>query len=164
MTTYNEKMQAMYRQFQAEEGVEGPMTLDRIGTWAIAQGLWAPRPRDILRQFIAEMGKALRDEFYTDPQGRRVRTKHSVRIQKKEKGEQLVLWEWDDIRTTSRKHMQTSAQQRRQGVVADCNHLKTDVDSFNENRSPDDPIKLSFDFRADLAELEAERELLTASG
>ena len=162
MTTYNERMQALFRQYQAAKGIKGPTTLEGVGTWAIREGLWAPKPKDVLRQFTADMGKALREEFYTDPQGRRVRTKHPIRLPKKESGEQLVLW--DDIRTMSRKHMETSAQQRRHGVVADCYHLKTDVDSFNDNRSPDKPIQISFDFRTDLAELEAEREMLTAAG
>lgn len=159
--TYNESMQALFRQYRAEEGIKGPTTLEGVGTWALRKGIWAPHPRDILRQFTADMGKALREEFYTDPQGRRVRTKHPIRLEKKEKAEQLVLW--NDIRTMSRNHMETSAQQRRHGIVADCNHLKTDVESFNDNRSPDNPIQISFDFRADLAELEAERELLAAT-
>jgi len=160
--TYNGRMQALFRQYQAAEGIKGPTTLDGVGTWAIRKGLWAPQPRDILRQFTADMSKALREEFYTDPQGRRVRTKHPVRLPKKEQEEQVRLW--DDIRRMSREHMETSAQQRRQGIVADCNHLQTDVDSFNDNRSLNNPIQISFDFRADLAELETERELLTATG
>lgn len=32
---------------------------------------------------------------------------------------------------------------------------KADVDSYNENRCPDNPIQMIFDFTLDLAELEA---------
>ena len=41
---------------------------------------------------------------------------------------------------------------RRRQIVGDCRQLKTDVDSFNENRIPDAPIQLVLDFTADVAE------------
>jgi hypothetical protein len=153
MATYYEQMQELFRQYQGEVGISGPTTLKDVGVWAIRGGLWRPPEGTVLSKFTADMGQALRLEHYTDPQGRRVRTKHSVRLPREEAGEQLIFW--DDIRTTSRQHMETSAQQRRQAIVADCHSLKMDVDSFNENRNADNPIQLVFDFRADLAELEA---------
>jgi hypothetical protein len=151
MATYYEQMQQLFRRYQEEVGISGPTTLKDVGVWAITGGLWRPTEGAVLSKFTADMGQALRLEHYTDPQGRRVRTKHPVRLPREEAGEQLVLW--DDIRTTTRQHMEMSAQQRRQAIVADCHQLKIDVDSFNENRNAD--IQLSFDFRADLAELEA---------
>jgi hypothetical protein len=51
--------------------------------------------------------------------------------------------------------MEIAFQQRRQQIVGDCRQLKVDVDSYNENAKPDRPIQMVFDFRADLAELEA---------
>jgi hypothetical protein len=90
------------------------------------------------------------EEYHTDPQGRAVRTKHARRV--REKGQQAFLW--DDIRTADRTHMQMAFQQRRQQIVGDCKQLKTDVDSYNDNRSPDDPIPLCLDFSDDVAEAE----------
>ena len=92
---------------------------------------------------------ALGEEYTTDPQGRRVRTKHSARVEKD--GEQIVLW--DDIRTASRSHMRIAFQQRRQQIVGDCHQLSMDMDSFNQNQNPSHPIQLSFDFTRDLEEL-----------
>jgi hypothetical protein len=46
-------------------------------------------------------------------------------------------------------------QQRRQQIVRDCRQLKTDVDSYNENKTPRAPIQMVFDFTEDLRELEA---------
>jgi hypothetical protein len=156
MSKYNEQLQGLFRRYQEEVGITSLTSLKDVGLWAINKGLWEPRRADMLRQFSEEMARALREEFYTDPQGRRVRTKHAVRIPPATAGgEQQSLW--GDIRSMSRKDMETSAQQRRHGIVADCLHLKTDVDSFNDNRSPDNRIQVSFDFRADLAELEVER-------
>jgi hypothetical protein len=45
-------------------------------------------------------------------------------------------------------------QQRRQQIVGDCRQLKSDVDSYNENRNPSSPIQMVFDFTLDLVELE----------
>lgn len=40
-------------------------------------------------------------------------------------------------------------------ILGDCRQLKTDLDSFNENRGESAPIQISFDFTNDLLELEA---------
>ena len=98
----------------------------------------------------AEIGRAMRAERIDDPQGRSVRAKHAAR--------EGQLFLWDDIRTASRKHMDIAFKQRRQQIVGDCHQLKTDVDSFNENRSPFVPIQMSFDFTNDLLEEEALEE------
>ena len=37
-------------------------------------------------------------------------------------------------------------QQRRHQIVGDCRQLKMDVDSYNQNRTPDQPIQMIFDF------------------
>ena len=97
----------------------------------------------------------MREEYITDPQGRRVRAKHAARIEKD--GKPLALW--DDIRTASREHMQTALQQRRRQVVGDCVQLKVDADSYNDNRNPEEPIPISFDFTYDV-----EEELYTTIG
>jgi hypothetical protein len=54
-----------------------------------------------------------------------------------------------------REHMEIAFKQRRNQVVGDCHQLKTDVDSFYDNRSPRNPIPMLFDFTDDLAEIEA---------
>ena len=93
----------------------------------------------------------MREKYYTDAQGREVRTKHAARTTRD--GIQMMLW--DDIRTADAAHMHIAFQQRRQQIVGDCKQLKTDVDSYNENRSPVEPIQLILNFTADVAEVEA---------
>ena len=41
--------------------------------------------------------------------------------------------------------------------LGDCRQLKSDADSYNDNRRPEQPIQVIFDFSLDLAELEAAR-------
>ena len=51
-----------------------------------------------------------------------------------------VLW----MRT--RPFMEVSTANRRNQVLGECRQLKSDVDSYNERRCPDEPIQISFDF------------------
>lgn len=116
-----------------------------------ASGQWRPHPTLLVNQAAEEISRAMREEYIRDPQGRTIRAKHAARIERA--GEQAVFWA--DIRTASREHMQIAFQQRRQQIVGDCHALKVDVDSFNANRSSEQPIQMVFDFTSDLDELEA---------
>lgn len=150
MYTYNEGLQRIVRDYR-ENGQPWPATARQIAGWAISNSSWKPQRSELLNQCAEHIARAMREEYFTDPQGRSVRAKHAARIERD--GEQLVLWA--DIRTAPRQHMAIAFKLRRNQIVNDCRHLKADVDSFNENRSPLDPIQMVFDFTFDLAELEA---------
>lgn len=64
-------------------------------------------------------------------------------------------WQWGDMRSAPRQHMQPAFQQRRQQIVGDCRQLKTDVDSYNDNYNMGELIQLSLDFTRDVTEAEA---------
>jgi hypothetical protein len=75
----------------------------------------------------------MREEMFTDSQGRRVRKKHAIRDLRElpsGKQEQLVLWV--DISDATGEQMLKAFQYRRRLVLGDCTQLKTDVDSYNE--------------------------------
>lgn len=148
--TQTEHLQQIVRQYQ-EDGQPWPATTRQIAGWALRKELLAP-PRDtIIGYFSEQLSRAMREEYYVDPQGRTVRRKHAARMLLH--GEQRTLW--DDIRTAEPQHMRIAFQQRRQQVVGDCWQLKLDADSYNENRNTDPPIQMVFDFTQDLAELDA---------
>ena len=112
--------------------------------------LGAPQRAEVIDQCAKELARALREEYITDPQGRRIRSKH-VALREKD-GEQLPLWA--DIRTADRGHMGLAFQQRRRQIFGDCHQLKADVDSYNENYNVGEQIQISFDFTNDLEEAE----------
>lgn len=145
----NDQLQRVVRMYE-ESGEEVPATANQMAAWAISKGLWSPQPATVIAQCAEQLARAMREEYVTDPQGRRVRAKHVAVIERN--GEQLALW--TDVRNASREHMQISFQQRRQQIVGDCRQLKNDVDSFNDNASANHPINMVFDFTFDLAELE----------
>ena len=152
MPSFTEQLQRIVTRYR-EDGQLWPATSRALAAWAIANGLWQPQRMALISQCADQISRALREEYITDQQGRRVRTKHPARVDRD--GEQLVLW--DDIRTASRGHMHGAFQLRRRQIVGDCHQLKSDVDSFNENRSPLHPIQMNFNFTRDLEELEAVR-------
>ncbi len=129
-----------------------PATSHQIASWAISRQLWKPLPATIVDMCADQLARAMREEHIVDPQGRTVRAKHVARIEKD--GKQLRLW--DDIRRAARAHMEIAFQQRRQQIVGDCRQLKVDIDSYNENRKPERPIQMVFDFSKDVKEAELE--------
>lgn len=145
--SYNETMQRMVQTYR-EGGGKWPASARELAQWAISAGHWVPQPSAIVAQCADQIAKALRDEYFTDPQGRRVRVNHAAHSD----GEQLVLW--DDIRTAKPEHMLLSFQQRRQQILGDCRQLKNDADSYNENRKPERTIQMVFNFTLDLEESE----------
>jgi hypothetical protein len=147
--TYNEQMQRIVQKYR-ETGEAWPATSHQIAAWAIRNGQWEAYRATMIDICADHLARAMREEYIKDPQGRTVRAKHAARIEKD--GEQLVLWA--DIRTASREHMVVAFQQRRRQIVGDCRQLKADVDSYNDNRNPGEPIQMIFNFTFDLEELE----------
>ncbi|MEX2170583.1 MAG: hypothetical protein WD851_14805 [Pirellulales bacterium] len=90
----------------------------------------------------------MREEYYTDPQGRHVRLKHAARYSE-EDGEKTQAPLWDDIRTSSYEHMERAFALRRNQIVGECKQLKTDIDSYNDNNTEGKNYQTSFDFRDD---------------
>ena len=153
--SYVEQMQRIANEyFEAGRSVT---TAHEMAIWAIETGRWGPRAT-LINQCADELSKAMREEYFTDPQGRRVRAKVARRPQD---GKQTSLW--SDMRIATRDHMETAFQQRRQQIVGDCHQLKNDVDSYNDNINPSDPIQMIFDFRDDSAEIEVLEWLKAAS-
>lgn len=151
--SYTEQMQELVDKYRAANQ-PWPATAKNLAKWAFGNGLWNPHPSALISQCADDFAKAMREEYITDPQGRRVRAKHAARVERD--GKQLRLW--DDIRTAGRAHMESALQQRRRQVVGDCVQLRVDVDSYNQNRNPQHPIQISLNFTKDV-----EEELFAAS-
>jgi len=145
--TLTEQYQEISNKYM-RSGKPWPATTEQIARWAIEKKLWAPQPQSLIKLCAEQLSEAMRVEYFTDPQGRKVRAKHAARVT--ERGKQLTLWA--DIRSATRGHMAIAFQQRRQQVLGECHQLKTDVDSYNQNGNPGKQIEMIFDFTMDLAE------------
>lgn len=152
MASQNEFWQSVVRKYR-EAGQAWPASARDMAGWAIDNGLWNPQPSAIRAQCAEMISKALREEFFYDKRGRKVRRNHAF---KEGCGaEQLTLWA--DIRTAEPKQMRLAFQQRRQQILGDCKQLRNDVDSYNEMRSSDNPIRIVYNFELDLREDELAR-------
>ncbi|MGH9788146.1 MAG: hypothetical protein ACRD4U_05530 [Candidatus Acidiferrales bacterium] len=152
--SYKEQLQRIANDYLGSAERKTARARDIAG-WAIRQGRWQPQPADLIDQCARQIADAMREEYITDPQGRRVRAKHSAIIPDGE-GEQFAFWA--DMRTAPREYMEVAFQQRRQHIVAECRQLKSDVESYNENINQGEPIQMVFDFRHDLEEGEIVRK------
>jgi len=141
-----------------EAGQKWPATSVEIADWALNSGQWRPSQQSLRKQLAELLSQAMREEYITDPQGRRVRAKHAATVEVD--GRQQILWaDIRDAAPTSRRHMEVAFQNRRQQIVSDCKQLKTDVDSFNDNWNSGQLIQMVFDFTDDLIEAEMMDEL-----
>ena len=154
MSSYTEQMQRIVEEYRSA-GELWPAAAKTIAAWAIRTGRWELPASAAISKCAEDLSAAMREEYFIDRKGRRVRLLHPVQ-KKGESGEQLTLW--DDIRTAPREHMQLSFQQKRRGIVWDCRQLKMDVDGYNDARPDEEPIQMVFDFTMDLAEYDAAKD------
>ena len=150
MATYSKQMQKIVQEYR-DSGEPWPASARNIADWAILTGRWEMPAAAVRRRCADDMAAAMREEYYTDEKGRRVRLLHPAPLFVEGKRDML----WDDIRTAFRPHMQLSFQTRRQGIVGDCRQFKVDLDSYNDHHADQEPIQIVFNFERDLAELEA---------
>lgn len=149
MSTLKKQFQHIAHEYMWQHGVNY-IDLHEVAEWAIRTDRWKPQRSVLIRECKELLGRALREEYFTDLQGRRVRAMHV--IVKDKNGKQTSIW--GDMRTADRNHMAVSFQQRRRQIVGDCRQLKMDVDSYNENYNKGQWIQMSFDFTTDLEEEE----------
>jgi len=153
MRSRTDFLQEIVKKYQVAGNV-WPTSPKNIARWAIDNRQWAAQPEAIVNQCAEQLSRAMAAEYFTDVQGRRVRAKHAVVFPEGPK--QHVLW--DDIRTAEPKHIVVALQQRRHHIVSECKQLKNDVEYFNENRNPPQPLQMIFNFTLDLEEMELARK------
>jgi hypothetical protein len=147
MSYYARQLQKVVEEYR-ESGQPWPTSARTMAAWAIARGLLQIGESDVIDRFANELARAMRDEYYIDPQGRSVRAKHCAKL--RVNGESMTLW--DDHRTADREFIAIALQGRRQQIVGDCKQLKIDADSYNDNMRPAEPINMVLDFTRDVEE------------
>jgi hypothetical protein len=153
MKTKTEQLWDITAQYRLS-GEKWPATAKDIAAWAIRSKLWQPQPRKLIDQCASEIAAAMREEFITDPQGRRIRKNYVIRDAKEMKEgrwEQMPLWVVGT--EASAEQMELAFRYKRRLILGDCVQLRTEIDSYNENNRHGAYINMCFDFGADLAEL-----------
>ena len=153
MSTLTKQYQHYCHEYMRQHSAKR-IDLRLVAEWMIDTGRWKPEKAALIRQCHDRLADALRQECFTDPQGRKVRAMHP--IVEETAGKQTTLWE--PLREMPRKRAAVAVQQNRQRIVADCRKLKVVVDSYNENYNDGKSIQLSLDFTKDVLEDELARQ------
>ena len=148
--SYTKRLQDFFSEYE-REGHPMPADLNDVAEWAMRTGRWQPAPELARRKLVEDLGRAMREDYFTDDEGNRVRAKHMAVV--KRGSAQYHLWQ--DARTASHEHMVAGFAGRRNGVVGDLKQLKTDVDWYNGFRADRPPVQIVLDFTMDIAEIEA---------
>ena len=154
--TKTEFLQKIVKHYR-EAGNEWPATARQIGGWAIHQGYWKAPIKNQVDQCAHEIAGAMREEYFTDPQGRRVRKKHPYsQLIELPGGKYQQQFPWIDMQDKSLEHekVEMAFQYGRKLIVGDCKQLKTSVDSYNDNNEHGKYVELSLNFTEDLLESE----------
>lgn len=142
-----------------EHGMPWPTTRINIALWLIEHGKYDKSRESLLKMCARDVSRALREEHYTDPQSRRIRTKHAARFSEwNTDGEIIQQTFWGDVRTEPREFMERAFLQHRRQIVGGCVSLSNVVDSYNDNMCPDNPIQLLLDFTDDVADMKQSGE------
>ncbi len=140
-------MQKLWKQYEKEHQYQ-PAGTRPVVEWALSKGLLELPPVDPKDILASQMAAALRAETVVDKKGRDRRVNHAVKITKN--GVQSTFW--GIFGFASDEHMQMSFGQRREQVVGDCFHLRTDVDAFNDERPVEKQYDLDLNFTEDVNE------------
>jgi hypothetical protein len=97
MTTYVKQMQKIVDEYRLS-GEPWPASAKTMADWAIATGRWKLPAAAIRRRCADDIASAMREEYMTDPKGRRVRLLHPAPFLTDGTREMI----WDDIRTAPR--------------------------------------------------------------
>ena len=148
MATFNEQLVRIVEDYRAA-GQPWPASAEQMAEWAVAHDRYELTRGLAISQCKEKIARAMRLEHVRDNKGRSVRKYYAARIRE---GGQLVM-RWDDW-NAQRTFMEVATANRRNQILGECRQLKNDVDSYNERRSPNQPIQVEFDFTIDLEELE----------
>ena len=86
-------MRELWKQYREDVSTD-PVDLKTVASWAIAKGLWKPRPVDLSTSLANDLAQALREEKRVDKAGREFRANIAVKQRAKDG---TTLFEWADI-------------------------------------------------------------------
>lgn len=143
-----------------DSGEPWPAARKTIASWAVRTNCWQAPRKSLIDQCGEELANAMRQEVFTDPQGRRVRKKHPVPVVRElADGSQEQLYLWHDITDWTREQAQSGFQYLRTQILGDCKRLQTDVDSYNENWNQSGvPVQMCLNFEDDIDEWKRAQE------
>ena len=153
--SYIEQVRDLWKQYREDVSTD-PVDLKTVASWAIAKGLWKPRPVDLSTSLANDLAQALREEKRVDKAGREYRANIPVKLRATDG---TSLFEWADIDDAPRLHVEKNIQQERRSIASDCYALAMKVDHYNDSHPSEEPLQAIFNFEEDVAEMKIMRGL-----
>ena len=152
MSGYSNAVKDYVERYKREVNSDGLVDPHDVAEWAYKNGLHKPSVKTVIDAIASDIAQVFREEYRVDRYGRRYRAKHATTHKRGNKT--LALWVDLDDPNAPHTHFVKSFAQRRQQIVGDCVQLKTDVDVYNEKRTPVEPIQMPLDFTLDVIEMQ----------
>lgn len=149
MANYTEQLQQLFERYH-DEVSPNPVDLGTVASWAIAKGLWKPRVVELSAALANDLARALREKKRIDKDGREHRAFIPVR---RKAADGQASFEWADIDTAPRGHVEKHLQDDRRSIVSDCYALQMKQDHYNAMHPHGQPIQTIMDFTDDVEEL-----------
>ncbi|MGA3172379.1 MAG: hypothetical protein ABSE62_15360 [Chthoniobacteraceae bacterium] len=150
MQYFNSRMQEYIEEYRrkVEDGELAPMD---IAEWIIAEKGYEPTPQETLILCAREVSRAMRTQFYTDPDGNRVRRKYAVRrLVTQADGSQKMMPFWCDIDIATPQFMLESFRQQREQVADYLWRMKQNAESYNKFYNKSRPVQIEMNFAEDM--------------
>lgn len=147
-TSYFNRM--MHRFVEEYKAATGRKTVDHmeVARWVIGKGDWEPPDVDPVKQLGRYISRAERQQYIEDDDKQPVRRMQSYKVKKDDR--QLTFWVAMEDATREQIHL--SAQQRRNGMIADGVQLDRDVRYFNKRHNKGEPVTVEFNLQPDIEE------------
>ncbi len=134
-------------------------TSREVSEWAIRVKKLSLSPEKLITIIAEEFARAWKEELFIDPSGNRVRLRHARKADIN--GKQGTLWE--NYHTISRENLELSLTQHRVQIVGELTRMDDSAQSYNKHRNTGEPIQIPFDFRPDIAEHRANKEMASST-
>lgn len=150
--TIPERAQQIVAEYR-EAGQPWPASAKRIARWAINNRKWKRHSEAAVTLCALDISKGMRQEYYTDPQNRRVRVKLSARFRRSGGRDGTDTFEtlWGDVRSADRDFAEVGFSNRRAQMAGEAKQYSTDISSYNDNCNPGEPIEVNVDFTDDVS-------------
>jgi hypothetical protein len=150
--SYEQQIASIMEEWLVENN-EDKVDADAASEWAVLTGRYQRKPISEKEMCKQDMLKVLQKARHTDPQGRKVKTRYSLKFV----GEQRVLQViYLDVRTAKPSEMHQSFTQHFDRLGNGVHRHATDVSSYNDNNIYRQQIPL-FDYdMSNFVELHAE--------
>lgn len=144
-TSYYARLANKAQEYAIQNG-DDLINIDKTADWLIETDQYKRLPISAKQQCKQDLRKALQQANHIDPQGRKIRTNHAVKIP--HEGEQLTLWL--DVRIAKPDKMQMAFKQSHDAIANDVKRHSIEKQSYDDNNPYSVTLSaFDYDFNAD---------------